>query len=205
MNDTFLPTGLLGPGPSTSPPAFVSNGLLGTTLDSDELNDLPAAPISDTHCSESIPHASDDASRLENDGRQRRVLLRLTMSTKYCSSFDRTALIIAGQVFQLPGRDHCSCKPDDAFPPISDILGLKPDHSKQNPKSSIRPSPGVLTHPRASLRATTYDGKLMSIPRKPHIVTLRKVRNRPPCLSLLTQPLVVFDIAHGKPARCAYP
>lgn len=63
----------------------------------------------------------------------------------------------------------------------------------------------MLTHPRASLRATTYDGKLLFIPRKPQIVTLRKARNRTPYLSLLTQPLVVFGIAHDKPARRAYP
>lgn len=80
MNDSFLSTGLLGPGPSVSPPAFVSNGLLGTILDPDELNDLPSAPISDTphtHYSQSIPHSSDNTSWLENDGRPPRVLLHL--------------------------------------------------------------------------------------------------------------------------------
>lgn len=211
MNDGFLPTGLLGPGPSISLPAFVSNGLLSGTLGFDELNELPCAPIPDTpntRYSQSRPHSSDDTSGLDSDGRPRHVLLRLIMFTKhskYYSSFDRTTLIIAGQVFRLPGRCRFSCKSDDAFPPISDTLGLKLDRSKQNPNSSIRPTPGVLTQPRPSLRATTFDGKLLFIPRKPQTVTLRKVRNRTLCLSLLTLASVAFDIACGKPARCAYP
>ena len=68
MNDSFLPTGLLAPEPSISPPAFVSNGLLGgesiPTLDS----------IADTHTSQNIPHSSDDTSQLKNDGMSRRGL-----------------------------------------------------------------------------------------------------------------------------------
>lgn len=98
-------------------------------------------------------------------------------------------------------RCHFSCKSDDVFPSISDILGLKPDYSKVNPKSSIPHTPEVLTHLRAPLRATTFDGNPFFISRKPRIVTLRKVRDGYPSLSLLTQPLVVFDIANGKLTR----
>lgn len=93
MSDSFLPTGLLGP--STSPPAFVSNGLLCNTLDADEPNEPPCALISDTpHAS--TPRSSDDTLRLENDSRSRRVRLRLIISTNYYSSIHGTALITAG-------------------------------------------------------------------------------------------------------------
>ncbi|KAH0830674.1 P-loop containing nucleoside triphosphate hydrolase protein [Lanmaoa asiatica] len=121
MNDSFLPTGLLGPGP----PAF----------------------------------------------------------------FDGIALIIAGQVFQLTCRNHFSCKSDDAFPLISDILGLKPDRSRQNSKSSSRPITGVLTHPRAPLCGTTFDGKPLFISRKPQTVTLRKSSSTLPMANLLDVPI----------------
>lgn len=96
-------------------------------------------------------------------------------------------------------------KSDDVFPSVLDILGLKSDHFKEKPKPSICPAPGVLTHPRAPLRATTFDGRPLFIPRKPHIMILRKVRNRIPSLSFLTLPVVVFDITNGKPTRRAYP
>lgn len=121
------------------------------------------------------------------------------------SSVDGATFIIAGQVFRLLCRGPFSLKSDDTFPSVSDILGLKPNHFKENPKSQTSPTSTVLTHPRAPLRATTFDGKPLFISRKPKTIVLKKVQNQTPCLSSLTYSLVVFDIPNGKPARCAYP
>ncbi|KAI9571435.1 P-loop containing nucleoside triphosphate hydrolase protein [Boletus coccyginus] len=154
MNDGFLPTGLLGPGPSAPLPAFVSNGLLGgssvPTLDPE-----PCASVADTHHGQSIPLSSDDTSRLEDDA-------------------PPTGL---------------SPSQDDVFPSVLDILGLKSDHFKEKPKPSICPAPRVLTHPRAPLRATTFDGRPLFILRKPHITILRKSSSTSPMANLLDVPI----------------
>lgn len=56
---------------------------------------------------------------------------------------------------------------DDAFPSISDILGLKHQNTA-----------------RAPLLATTLDGKSISISRKPRTVTTKKVHNLTTCISM---------------------
>jgi len=70
MNDGFLPTGLLGPGPSVLLPAFVSNGLLdGSSIST--LDPEPCASVADTphtHHGQSIPLSSHNTSRLKDDG-----------------------------------------------------------------------------------------------------------------------------------------
>lgn len=93
MDDGFLPTGLLGPGPSASSPAFVSNGLLGGSSVS-TLYSEPCASVSESDTPR-IPHSlSDDASRLENDGGSCRVLVLFTSGYIY-------------KLLQALPRDHC--------------------------------------------------------------------------------------------------
>ncbi|KAF8447842.1 P-loop containing nucleoside triphosphate hydrolase protein [Boletus edulis BED1] len=144
--DSFLPTGLLGPKPIVSPPAFVSNGLLGDssipTLDTE-----PFTCISDAPHSQSVPHSSDNTS--EDDA-------------------------------PSPGPLASS---QDAFLSVSDILGLK-SNFKENPESCT--ASRVLIHPRASLRATTFNGKLVFIPRKPRVMIPQKSS---PMANLLDVPI----------------
>ncbi|KAN0077179.1 P-loop containing nucleoside triphosphate hydrolase protein [Tylopilus felleus] len=155
MNDSFLPTGLLGPIPSASPPVFVSNGLLGgSSISAPDAE--PSTVVSDTSHTQSVPQSSDDILLPEDDA---------------------------------PSTGPLSLSQDDTFPSVSDILGLKPNHFKENPKSQTFPTSTVLTHPRAPLRATTFDGKPLFIPRKPKTIVLKKSSSTFPTANLLDVPI----------------
>src|SRR6267154_4295243 len=82
--------------------------------------------------------------------------------------------------------------PDDHFPPISHILGLNPKGPNDTMSSSSRPF--ISTHTRSSLRATTYDGKVIHIGRKRHIGTTQKAR--------FEHVLPTFFYAHGVQTSC---
>ncbi|KAF9227797.1 hypothetical protein BS17DRAFT_726296 [Gyrodon lividus] len=169
MSEAFISTGLLGSGHSTISldsqtstslcPGFISNGLLGnsftstqdedaTLVSDDDFNEVAQAcssgALSRVDCDQNTFHSSDVGSRTIND------LQRTT--------FVSTGLLSESQ--------------DDAFPLISDILGLKANHSERTETSSTFPS--TLSHSHAPIRATTIDGKTLYIKRKPHVMELRK-------------------------------
>ncbi|KAF8559685.1 P-loop containing nucleoside triphosphate hydrolase protein [Imleria badia] len=93
-----------------------------------------------------------------------------------------------------------SSSQDDAFLSVSDILGLKPESSRY-------PSSRLLTHPRAPLRATTFDGKLLFIPRKPRMMTLQKSSSTSPMAKLLDVPIhrLMDELSASAPSNTTIP
>ncbi|KAF9246412.1 P-loop containing nucleoside triphosphate hydrolase protein [Melanogaster broomeanus] len=153
MSAAFISTGLLGPGPSILPlnsrtetslsSGFVSNGLLGNHITSTQ--DEDATLVSDEPNEMTQACNPDTLSRADCD-----------QTTTHSSDVD-----------SRNGKDY------DAFPPISDILGLKANYSEDTSTSSTLPT--TLSHIRAPVRATTFDGKSLYIKRKPRVMELRKL------------------------------
>ncbi|KAG0705124.1 P-loop containing nucleoside triphosphate hydrolase protein [Suillus ampliporus] len=171
MEDTFVATGLLGPGPSTLSldslptidglsPGFISNGLLGG---------LCTVP---TH---------------EPPKERERKLDGLDEQIEYEQAEQKNAFqpngLLGSQAADGSQTDTFALSQDDHFPPISDILGLIPKGTHNTVSSSSRSF--IPTHIRASLRATTYDGKVIHIGRKRYIGKTQKTSSAPTQLSNL--------------------
>ncbi|KAG1891416.1 P-loop containing nucleoside triphosphate hydrolase protein [Suillus subluteus] len=178
MADTFVATGLLGPGPSTSllgspttdglTSVFLSNGLLGG---------LCVAP---THAQpeERVQEleGADKPSASEQAENKNAFQPNGLLGSQDMDGFQRL------QTDTFPSSGLSCESQDDHFPPISDILGLIP----KSPRNTVSSSRSFIpTHIRAPLRATTYDGNAIYIGRKRYVGTTQKTSSAPTRLSNL--------------------
>ncbi|KAG1826875.1 uncharacterized protein BJ212DRAFT_1308982 [Suillus subaureus] len=177
MADTFVATGLLGPGPSTSllgsssttdrlTSVFLSNGLLGGLC----VAPTHAQPEERVQELEGVdePSASEQAE---------------TMNAFQPNGLLGSQDANGSQTDTFPSSGISHGSQDDHFPPISDILGLIPKSSRNTVSSSSRSF--IPTHIRAPLRATTYDGNTIHIGRKRYVGTTQKTSSAPTQLSNL--------------------
>ena len=207
-----MATGLLGPGPSTpslnSPPAkadpssgFVSNGLLGGLGTVSAHENPEALHEMEGVCEQSNQEHPEQGNSFEPNGllgpqdagecaHAGMGSLTSSLPAGRADSFVSVGILSGSQ-----GRAFVSfaCSiltlfyvhPDDHFPPISEILGLNPRDPCDTMSFSSRSFvPPLLC---SSLRATTYDGKVIQIRRKQRTGTTRKARyeHRSPAFYML--------------------
>ncbi|KAG1754359.1 P-loop containing nucleoside triphosphate hydrolase protein [Suillus lakei] len=152
MADTFVATGLLGPGPPTSllGPSLTTDGLSSAFQSNGLLGGLCAAPTRG--------QPEERAQELEGIDEQS---AREQAENK--NTFQPNGLLGSQDVDGSQTQTDTFAS-NDHFPPISNILGLVPKGPRDTVSSSSRSF--IPTHIRAPLRATTYDGNVIHIGRK---------------------------------------